>query len=164
MFYRFDVDRWIIQQLPPILRRPAVYAFLRALLFPLKQLLQSFTAYREAIDRQLSYNAFEIYLEKWLNDVLFFPAGTIYITDEVLPIVALSLQSEGNDPVYMSNADEDPATPLQLYSTPPDMIIGEFIVHVPTGLSDEQLAIIRQWVDYYKFAGTQYRIIEYAYE
>lgn len=164
MFFRFDVDRWIIQQLPPILRRSAIYAFLRSLLFPLKQMMQAFEAYRESVSRQLSYNAFEIYLEKWLNDVLFFPAGTIYLSDEILPIVALSMESEGDAPVYMSFVDEDPAAPLQLYSTPPDAIIGEFIVHVPTGLSDEQLAIIRQWVDYYKFAGTQYRIIEYAYE
>lgn len=161
MFYRFDVERWIIQQLPPVLRKLGIYAFLRALLFPLKQLMQSFTAYREAIDRQLSYNAFEIYLEKWLNDVLFYDPGTIYITDEVLPIPALSLQSERDAPVYMSKITETPATPLELYSTPPDQILGEFIVHVPFGISDEDIALVSQWVDYYKMAGTQYRIEEY---
>ena len=162
MFYLFDVDRWIIQQLPPVLRRPGLYAFLRALLYPIKQLMQSLTAYREAIDRQLSYNAFEIYLEKWLNDVLFYDPGTIYITDEVLPIPALSLQSEGDAPVYMTDADEDPAVPLDLYSTEPDVILGEFVVHVPSGISEEDIALVEQWVNYYKFAGTQYRIEIYG--
>lgn len=164
MFYRFDVDRWIIQQLPPILRRPGIYAFLRAFLYPLKQLVQTFSAYRESIDLQLSYNSFEIYLEKWLNGILFLDPGSIYITDERLSVVALSLQSEGNDPVYMSLSNETPPVPLQLYSTDPDLIIGEFIVHVPSGLSDADLALVAQWVDYYKMAGTQYRIEFYDYE
>lgn len=162
MFYLFDVDRWIIQQLPPILRRPVIYAFLRALLLPLRELMQIFTGYRESVEQQLSYNGFENYLEKWLNDVLAYnPPDLIYITDEVLPISTLSLQSEGNDPVYMTESGEDPAVPLQLYSTPPDMIIGEFIVHVPSGISEPDIALVRQWVDYYKFAGTQYRIEVY---
>lgn len=162
MFYLFDVDRWIIQQLPPILRRPAVYAFLRALLLPARELIQLFTGFRESVNRQLSFNAFEIYLEKWLNDVLAYnPPDLVYITDVVLPVTQISLQSEGNPAVYMSNSDEDPATPLELYSTPPDMIIGEFIVHVPSGISESDIALVRQWVDYYKFAGTQYRIEVY---
>ena len=162
MFYLFDVDRWIIQQLPPVLRRPAIYAFLRALLLPLRELMELFTSYRESVSRQLSYNAFEIYLEKWLNEVLGYdPPDLVYITDEVLPVVALSQQSEGNAPVYISNSDEDPATPLQLYSTPPDMIIGEFIVHVPSGISETDIALVQQWVDYFKMAGTQYRIEVY---
>ena len=101
MFYRFDVDRWIIHQLPPVLRRQGVFAFLRALLFPLKQLVQTFTAYREAAMRQLSFNAFTIYLEKWLNDIFFYEYNDIYITDEVLQAPALSYQSETPDPVYM---------------------------------------------------------------
>ena len=58
-------------------------------LFPLKELMQAFTAYREASVRQLSYNAFEIYLQKWLNDVFFYEYDEIYITDEVLPVAYL---------------------------------------------------------------------------
>lgn len=158
MFYQFDVDRWIIQQLPPVLRRPGIYAFLRAFLLPLKQLMQTFNTYREAVDRQLSYNSFEIYLEKWLNDFFFFEMGTIYITDETLPVVKLSLVSEGNDPVYMSNEDEVPPDPLLLYSYPPDAIISAFVVHVPNSMSAADIAMVRSWVDYYKMAGVQYRI------
>ena len=71
MFFRFDTDRWIIDQLPPVLRRKAVYAFLRAMLLPVAQLAQAFTAFRDAALRRLSTNAFVVYLEKWLNDVFF---------------------------------------------------------------------------------------------
>lgn len=161
MFYRFDTDRWIIHQLPPVLRRSGVYAFLRALLFPLKELMQSFTAYREAAVLQLSYNAFEIYLQKWLNDVFFYEYDDIYITDEELPVPTLSFQSEGDDPVYMTGASEDPAVALELYSSPPDDKIGAFVVHVPAAMTAADIAVVEQWVDYYKFAGTQYRIEQY---
>lgn len=161
MFYRFDVDRWIIYQLPPILRRPTIYSFLHALLFPIKQLMQTFTTYREAIMRQLSYNAFEIYLQKWLNDLFFYQYNDIYITDEILPVPALSFQSEGDDPVYMTAIDEDPAVALELYSSPTDDKIGAFVVHVPHVLTAADIAVVEKWVNYYKFAGTQYRIVQY---
>ena len=162
MFYRFDVDRWIIHQLPPVLRSKTVYSFLRAFLYPLKQLMQAFTAYREATMRQLSYNAFEIYLQKWLNDLFFYEYNDIFITDEVLPIPALSYQSEGEYPVYMTAVDEDPAVALQLYSSPPDDKIGAFVVHVPAVMTSADIAVVEQWVNYYKFAGTQFRVQQYG--
>ena len=161
MFYHFDVDRWIIHQLPPILRSPAVYAFLRALLCPLKDLVQAFTAYREASMRQLSYNAFTIYLQKWLNDIFFYDQDVIYITDEIISPAALYLQGEFDVPVYMTGADEEPAVPLELFSTPPDDRIGAFVVHVPLAMTDADIAVVERWVNYYKFAGTQFRIEQY---
>lgn len=161
MFYRFDIDRWIIHQLPPVLRRPGVFAFLRALLFPLKELMQAFTAYREAAVRKLSYNAFEIYLQKWLNDVFFYEYDDIYITDEVLPVASLYQMYEFDVPYYMSFADEDSAAPFELYSTPPDDKIGAFVVHVPPVMTAADIAVVEQWVNYYKFAGTQFRIEQY---
>ena len=162
MFYRFDVDRWIIHQLPPVLRRPVVYSFLRAYLYPLKQLMQIFTTYREAVVAQLSYNAFEIYLQKWLNDLFFYEYNDIYITDEVLQAPALYYQSETADPVYMTGVDEDPAIALQLYSSPPDDKIGAFVVHVPAVMTPADIAVVEQWVNYYKFAGTQFNVEQYG--
>ena len=162
MFYRFDVDRWIIHQLPPALRRSGVYSFLRAFLYPLKQLIQTFTAYREAVMAQLSYNAFEIYLQKWLNDLFFYEYDDIFITDEEIPIPALSFSNEGDAPVYMTGIDEDPAVPLNLFSSQPDNRLGAFVVHVPAAMTAADISVVEQWVNYYKFAGTQYRIEQYG--
>ena len=162
MFFRFDTDRWIIDQLPPVLRHQTVYAFLRAMLYPVAQLMQIFTAFREAAVRRLSANSFVIYLEKWLNDVFFYPSGTIYITEEVIPYVELSFQSEGNAPVYMTFADENPLVPLDLYSFSPLTKIGRFVVHVPAAMTAADLATVSEWVEYYKFAGTQFRIEIYG--
>lgn len=161
MFFRFDIDRWIIDQLPPVLRRKAVYAFLRAMLLPVSQLAQAFTAFRDAAVRRLSTNSFVIYMEKWLNDVFFYPSGTIYITEEEISFAELSFQSEGEDPVYMTFANENPLVPLDLYSFAPDTRLGRFVVHVPATMSAADLSIVAQWVEYYKFAGSQYRIETY---
>lgn len=161
MFFRFDIDRWIIDQLPPVLRRTVVFAFLRAMLLPVSQLAQAFTAFREAAVRRLSSNSFVIYLEKWLNDVFFYQPGTIYITDEELSYEELSFQSEGNDPVYMAFVGELPPTAFDLYSFSPDSRLGRFVIHVPAAMTAADLSIVAQWVEYYKFAGTQYRIETY---
>lgn len=161
MFYRFDVDRWIIHQLPPILRRTAIYDFLRVFMYPLKQLAETFHAYKEVVDRQLSFNGFSDMMQRFLNDLFFFPDGTIYITDVVEPVVALSFIEEGFDPVYMSFADDDPPASFVLASWAPGETVGQFVVHVPETMSEADIAAIRQWVEYYKFAGTMFSIETY---
>ena len=161
MFYHFDVDRWIIHQLPPILRRSAIYAFLRVLLYPLKQLAETFHAYKELVDRQLSFNGFSDMMQRFLNDLFYYPDGTIYITDVVDQVVALSFIEEGFDPVYMSFDDETPAASFVLASWPPAQTVGQFVVHVPETMSEADIATIRQWVEYYKFAGTMFTIETY---
>ncbi len=162
MSYRFDVDRWIIHQLPPILRRSAIYAFLKAFLAPVKQLQLAFQAWRESATRQVRSNAFVGTLEKRLNEVFFFTGNIIYITDESFGRFTLSFQEEEFPPVYMSNQGEDPETPAVLESFRPDDLIGRFIVHVPSTMSAADLALVARWVNYYKMAGTEYTIEQYG--
>ena len=162
MSYRFDVDRWIIHQLPPILRRPAIYAFLKAFLAPVKQLQLTFQAWRESVTRQVRSNAFVGTLEKRLNEVFFFTGNIIYITDESFGRFTLSFQEEEFPPVYMSFQGEDPETPAVLESFRPDDLIGRFIVHVPSTMSAADLALVARWVNYYKMAGTEYTIEQYG--
>ena len=144
-----------------MLRKSAVYAFLRAFLHPVKQLLATFSALRDATTRQLSFNAFTIYLQKWLNDVFFYEHGEIYITDEELPVPALSFNDESDAPVYVTAIDEDPAVALDLYSAPPGSKFGVFVVHVPPVMTQADISVVEEWVNYYKFAGTQFRIEQY---
>ena len=161
MFYLFDPDRWIIHQLPPALRRSVIYSFLRALLYPLKELVLAFTTYRDAVLLQLGYNGFLNYLERWLNGLFFYQYYEIYITEEELPIPSLSYDYEDLDPVYMTAVDEDPSVALELYSFSPNNKICVFVVHVPPMLSESDIALVEKWVNYYKFAGTQYRVEQY---
>jgi len=161
MFYHFDVDKWIIHLLPPILRKASIYAFLRTMLYPVKQLQAAFLAYKSGVDRQLTYNSFKDYLERFLNGLFFFEYNAIYITDVETEGVYLSYQSEAVDPVYMSYQSEDPATAIQLSSIDPDKVTGEFVVHVPEALSAADRATVTNWVNYYKMAGTQFTLEVY---
>lgn len=161
MFYHFDVDKWIIHLLPPILRKASIYAFLRSMLYPVKQLQAAFLTYKSGVDRQLTYNSFKDYLERFLNGLFFFEYNAIYITDKETEGVYLSFQSEAVDPVYMSLQSENPATAIPLPSLNPDEVTGEFVVHVPAALSEADRAAVINWVNYYKMAGTQFSLEVY---
>ena len=162
MFYRFDIDKWVIHMMPPVLRKKSMYAFLRVLVFPIKQLVSAFLTYKDSIDKQLTYNSFTNYLERFLNGLFFFDDGVIYITEERFEgQVFLSFANEQADPVYVSMRSEDPASPLWLSSISPDLIYGTFIVHVPSVLSEADRSIIFNWVNYYRMAGTEFSIEVY---
>lgn len=161
MFYHFDVDKWIIHLLPPVLRKASIYAFLRCMLYPVKQLQSAFLAYKEGIDRQLTYNAFNDYLERFLNGIFFFEYKAIYITDVEYDRAYLALASEAVSPVYMSFQSEDPALALELSSLDPSAITGRFVVHVPAALSQADIATVTNWVNYYKMAGTEFTVEVY---
>lgn len=161
MFFLFDVDKWIIHQLPPILRRSGIYAFLRTLLYPLKQLQTAFLNYRSQVNRQLTYNAFQDYLERFLNGLFFFEGRVIYITDVETELVYLAYASESAEDVYMSFVNETTAYPLNLSSIDPSQITGQFVVHVPAALTEADVATVTNWVNYYKMAGTQFTIEVY---
>lgn len=158
MFFLFDVDKWIIHQLPPVLRRSGIYAFLRTLLYPLKQLQTAFLNYRSQVNRQLTYNAFQDYLERFLNGLFFFEGRVIYITDVETEVVYLAYASESADDVYMSFVNEDPSYSINLSSVAPSQITGQFVVHVPAALTEADVAKVTNWVNYYKMAGTQFTI------
>lgn len=161
MFFLFDVDKWIIHQLPPALRRSGIYAFLRTLLYPLKQLQTAFLNYRSQVNRQLTYNAFQDYLERFLNGLFFFEGRVIYVTDVETEVVYLAYASESAEDVYMSFVNETTAYPLNLSSIDPSQITGQFVVHVPAALTEADVATVTNWVNYYKMAGTQFTIEVY---
>ena len=162
MFYHFDVDKWIIHLLPPSLRKASIYAFLRCMLYPVKQLQEAFLTYKTGVDRRLSYNAFNNSLERFLNGLFFIEYNAIYITDVEYDWASLSYDYEGQAPVYMSFEDESPATALELSSNEPINRVGAFVVHVPSTLSSpEDIATISDWVNYYKMAGTEFSIEVY---
>ena len=161
MFYHFDVDKWIIHLLPPVLRRRSIYAFLRSMLYPVKQLQAIFLTYKEGVDKQLAYNSFSDSLERFLNGLFFFEYNAIYITDVVNERVFLSFASEGLSPVYDSYHGESPEAAISLNSFSPDNISGSFTVHVPAALSTADVATVSKWVNYYRLAGTTFNIEVY---
>ena len=158
MFYNFDPNRWAASLIPKILRHKLLYALIKALLSPVSFLYDIFDAYRSEIERRLAYNAFTIYLEKFLNDLI----GTdgIYIVDNIieqttylshktedLPFDYLAMKAENAESVYISNSDR---------------LVGGFTVMVPESVSTQNnIDLIAKWVNYYKYAGTRFNILAY---
>ena len=160
MFYNFDITKWILHILPPVLRRPVLFALVRALMNPLKELYQDFYSYKAGVDRQLNSNVFTAYLERYLNG-LFYLDGEIYIEDYVdEEKVYLAFATELADTVYVGEQDDDEC--LYLSSQRPDGITGGFVINIPEFLDKpEYTAIIDEWANYYKYAGTKHIIRVY---
>lgn len=158
MLYNFDVNRWIVSMIPAIMRKKALYALLKALLYPLQFICLAFETLRNSTLLKLSYNAFAVYLEKFLNDLL--KTEGIVIEDYVLEMTLYLSHKEENYPVdYISlKAEKLPS----VYVSNDNRLVGGFYVKVPeTVATPEVIATIRKWVEFYKYAGTRYEIIIY---
>lgn len=156
MYSQFDINRFALQQLPPLLRKKGIYALLRCLLIGLGTIYRSFVGYRESVRLQVNHNNLTASMEKFLND-LFGVEGMITITDFRDSNVYLHNADEAAESVYMGYQDE--STPLNLSSVAPNMVTGGFDITVPTKLVNSQnLKAIKKWVDFYKPAGTSCNI------
>lgn len=147
--------------LPTFLRKDVIKAILWAILSPLDELVEIFNSLVIDSDRRLSHNSFTIYLEKFLND-LFGVQGLIYITDFIDDwSVYLSTKEELYDYDIMTMREEELPT-IVLPSERPGTLRGYFIVNIPASLdTQENRALIARWVNYYKFAGTNFKIKQY---
>lgn len=160
MYWKFDVRKFALHQLPPFLRKKGIYALLKSIMIGVDWVFGLFTSHRETVVQQLNHNGSTISLEAFLNEK-FSLNGEIYLTDFLNDNVYLYVAGETAEDVYMGYKDE--ADLLILSSESPDTVSGGFTVMIPSGLgSEENLAIIRKWVDYYRASGTKYKIETYG--
>lgn len=161
MWYRFDPFRFAEEMLPPLLRSDVLLAFLRAMLRPLRSLLERFTSYREAVRIRLNTTGQTFSLEGALSEKYHLPAGVIYITDTGDRRLYLYFQREGRIPWHLRKTGEVDETTYLSFATEgkhePD-----FIVHIPSFLRTEE-AEINRFIARYKPAGRTYRIAYYDY-
>lgn len=161
MYRNFNLYAFAVRLLPTFLRKDVIKAVLWAILNPLDDLVGRFNSVVNESDRRLSHNSFTIYLEKFLND-LFGVQGLIYITDFINDwSIYLSMMEESYDYDLMTMREENLPT-MVFPSEPPWTLKGRFIVNIPASLdSAENRNLISRWVNYYKFAGTNFTIETY---
>lgn len=156
MNYRFDIHKWLLLQLPLVLRKQRIYALIRCIAVGLNQVYEAFKNYSNDVVRRLENTSQVISLEKWLNDI-FYLDGDIIIRDYISDNVYLHYQDEVPEEVYLGFPDEQ--TVVYLPSTSPSKLSGGFVILIPAELATEDnLKTIRKWVEYYRMAGTEYRI------
>ena len=159
MYWRFEANKFVLHQLPPFLRKKGIYAIIKCLMIGIDRVHSLFASHRESVTHQLKHNGTVVSLEEFLNEK-FSLSGEIYITDYLTDNTYLYNEGEIPEDVYMGYEEEGEA--LVLSSVSPDKLSGGFAVMIPEGLAtDENIAVIRKWVDYYRAAGTIYKIESY---
>lgn len=160
MYWRFDAKKFALHQLPPFLRKKGIYALIKCFLTGIDWVYSLFTTQRETVDQQLNHNGTTASLEKFLNDKFGLSQG-IYISDYQTDNVYFHLEGEVPEDVYVSYQNEE--NDLFLPSTSPDKTSGGFLVKIPSSMNtSENLAVLNRWINYYRPAGTVYKIEVYG--
>lgn len=162
MLYKFDIHKFAEQMLPPRLRSKVLLALLRALLTPLKRLIEAFRLFRDEVLRRLRTTGQTYSLEWALNKRYQLPSGAIYITDTPDKQVYLFFEKEGRSPKFLHKGREA-HDPFYLSYRHEGKHDADFIVHIPSFLRSEE-AEIRRIINFYKPAGRTYKIDFYDYE
>lgn len=162
MWYKFDIHKFAEQMLPPRLRSKVLLALLRALLTPIKRLIEAFRLFRDEVLRRLRTTGQTYSLEWALNKRYQLPPGAIYITDTPDKTLFLFFDREGRSPKHVRK-DSEAHDPLYISYPHEGKHDADFIVHVPSFLRSEE-AEIRRLINFYKPAGRTYRIEFYEYE
>lgn len=159
MNYSFDPVKWALHQLPPLLRKKRIYALIRCLMIGIAALHSRFMAYASGADMRLSGNGFTLNLQRFLND-LFSLDQEIVIAEFRTANVYLHYVGEKPEDVYLCYQNEGDSTAFPSWQ--PDDIAGGFVIRIPASLeTSDNIALIRKWVDYFKTAGTTYKIETY---
>ena len=161
MFYRFDLNKWVLMILPPVLRKGLLYSLLKAFVAPLLVIYESFEELRKKTDDTLSFNAHTMYLERALCRLLHLRDGSVYIKDIIDDDgLYLSFRQEINNKNYNGNSSADEN--LYISSHRPVPLVGCFIIYIPiASASDSNIAIVKRWTNYYKYAGTEFIVKTY---
>lgn len=152
MWYKVDWDRLLLLLLPTFLRKPVLFAYIKALVSPIASLHYSWERYREGNLKKLSYNGQRCYLRKALNDYCDPDLRRIFIGD-----------TQGSEPDYLYTQEENLDVYLGTmyletefnYST----TTIDFLVNVPQDVLDAKINEITALLEFYKLAGKSYQII-----
>jgi hypothetical protein len=152
MWYKIDFDRLILLLLPTFLRKPVLFAYVKALMSPIASLHYKWEQMRSENLKTLSYNSQRCYLRGALNDrydpdlrritidgTLNIEQDYIYTQAENLDVYlgVMYLEAEFN----YTNSKVD------------------YLVNVPRELMNTKLNEIVATIEFYNLAGKQYQII-----
>lgn len=162
MWYNFDVKKFALDMLPPILRKGVLSSLILALLVPLVWLYARFRLMQQECLEKLSANGQAISIEEVLRKRFKLRKGDIDIVDAEEQRVVLYYAHEGNKTqslllererskdIYIRYMDEGRSTP-------------DFYLYIPDFLEKEEAEILRILAQY-KPAGRRYKIVYYSYE
>jgi len=163
--YIIAYDELKRQLLPPILRRPKLKAYLKALMTPIVTLYDLFYSFKNQAIYKTEHNAAVTLLEKALNDSFDNATRAIYINNALILDSEHYYDQANGNPLYFYDAPNGPPqyfmdnAGLNVYSS-------DFTVFLPAairpGVAEDEarlLTKIRALLDYYKLFGTKYTLV-----
>lgn len=154
MKFKIDYNRLVVLLLPTFLRRPVLFGFLRAAVWPLEQLYNKFRTARGEHNYRLTHNGQVCYLRACLNDHFKSNMGVfdiISIEREGEWLFAVTETGE-RVPITISedNISETENVPIVYNELMLNTEQNEFIVSVPADIYDTALEEVKALVNQYK--------------
>jgi hypothetical protein len=141
MIYNVDFGKWVQQNLPWVVRKPAMVAWLTRLLAPLSWLHGQFLAFTTATRYDYRITGQVRSLRFHMNRVF----------DPSLSRIAV-LDGQGGDSVFVFLENENNPVYLPQFVTKPGV---DFVVAIPYGM-DGQIPAMRQFIDRYRLPTKNY--------
>jgi hypothetical protein len=150
--FNIDFNKFILQLLPLMFRRPVWYAWMKSLVYPVKEIYNQFIDFREAKKYQLNHNGQVFSMEDVLNDRFDNADRRIYLTDGLT-----------KDRIYLYTREEDKSAflPKFIYNRADYADSGvDFIVWVPNAIviTLEEMYELRAKVDLYRINPKRYKV------
>lgn len=154
MKFKIDYNRLVVLLLPTFLRRPVLFGFLRAAVWPLEQLYNKFRTARGEHNYRLTHNGQVCYLRACLNDHFKSNTGVF----DIIPVERegewLFAVTETGErvPITISedNISEAENVPIVYNELMLNTEQNEFIVSVPADIYDTALEEVKALVNQYK--------------
>lgn len=156
-FFNIDWDIIVKYLTPPILATIFNLSFIRALIFPIKELNNTFNQFRNDTFYKLCRNGQVCYLQATLNDAFDYELRRIRIEDSGTELLT-TIHPDSDEKPIMLQDDETGA--FMLHN---DSAYGgdyDFIIVVPFKITFGQEQRLRALVEYYKLVGKRYDLLK----
>lgn len=154
--YKINFNNLAAWLIPKPLRKTKFSIVVKACIYPLVSVYNSFLNYRDAKIYQLTISPQVCYLEKLLNDRYDYTLRRIYIDDAIWHLPTFIYKSAENKPVFGYKAAE--GRPNYLFTNgETGTALNDFVVHVPALIAFDQNEM-KSLINIFKLFGTQYTI------
>lgn len=152
MWYKIDFDKLILLLLPTFLRKPKLFAYLKALVSPIASLYTIWSKLRDDNLKMLQYNSQRCYMQGVLNDRYDKEQRRITISNTSNRTQDYIYTEAENTPVFLGTMFLE--TDFNYAGSTVD-----FIVYVPQDLINRKINEIVATIEFYVLAGKSYQIV-----
>lgn len=163
MFCNFDINKFVLQLLPPLLRKKNLYELIKIAVYPLNAIYIKFKLYKDLTYRKVSIKPQVAFVENLLNTTYYLPKGTIYITDITEGDKVYLHKKDENDTLYIYTSNEFHNDIIYIRKEDEVILTGKYCIHIPSFLKDN-LAEISNLIEAYRPAGKKAELKIYTYE